>query len=137
MIMALKQNKQECLKTIAFKNIQMDSDLDDLTERINVTGDRTAFSQSIKENISKTIGKIKSLEIESVNVHVKVDSHSKKESYEIETSVILKKGGRVFAKTTSNEPNLALKENLKEIQTELMKRKVNPMHDFKKTEEGD
>jgi|GEM_PF-2933384 len=104
-----------------------------LIEKVNITGDRTVFSQSIKEKIVKTIGKIKSLEIESVNVHVKLDAHSKKENYEIETSVILKKGGRVFAKTVNRKPNLALKENLKEIQRELMKRKVNSMHDFNKT----
>lgn len=115
----------------------MDSDLEDLVQRINVTGDRTAYADSIKENISRALGKVKSLEIESVNVHVKVDAHSKKESYEIETSVILKKGGRVFAKTASMKPNLALKDNLKEIQSELMKKKISPMHDFEKIEESD
>ncbi|MCL5011310.1 MAG: HPF/RaiA family ribosome-associated protein [Candidatus Marsarchaeota archaeon] len=110
----------------------MDSDL---AQRINITGDKTVYSQSIKEKISSEVGKVKSIEIESVNLHVKVNNHSKKEVYEIETSVILKKGGRVFAKTISREPNLALNENLKEIQKELMKKKKNPMHDYQK--EGD
>ena len=109
----------------------MDSDL---IERINITGDRTIYSESIKEKIAAAIGKVKSIEIESVNVHVKVNLHSKKENYEIETGVTLKKGGRVFAKTTSREPNLAINDNLKEIQKELMKRKKNPMHDYERVE---
>lgn len=112
----------------------MDSDL---TQRINITGDKTVYSQSIKDKISSEVGKVKSIEIESVNLHVKVDNHSKKEVYEIETSVVLKKGGRVFAKTVGREPNLVLNENLKDIQKELMKKKKNPMHDHEKIEGED